>query len=61
MSNNSVDFISTAFNHHLVQVVLNTLLEILPNVSVPCALQTFTYIYLGRCGMTVSGLTSAEL
>lgn len=53
MSNSSVDFISTAFNHYLVQIVLKTSLEKLPNVTVPCALQTFIYMYLGGCGVRV--------
>lgn len=47
MSNTSVNFISTALSHCLVQVVFKTLLERqLPNMSVPYALHTFIYMYL---------------
>lgn len=46
MSNKTVNFISTAFGHCLVQVVLKTSERQLPKVSVPCALQTFIYRYL---------------
>lgn len=46
MSNKSVNFISTAFSHYLVQVVLKTSERQLPTMSMPCALRTFIYRYL---------------